>query len=248
MAQHFDPTARYPDAQADPRDLEDVHRLRVPPDLHDDTWQRPVARRYVDPLDVVWLATVRRFGMHLRRDPAIFSMTDGQGLLALSTRDDLDADDCTAQMVLHELCHWVTNGVDSWHERDWGFPLWDEIDVREHGCLRLQAWLGQRWGLREFFGPTGGFRQYYDRLPADPLAPIDDSEWEAAAVRIGCDAVARVQRPPFWGPLSAAMEATARIRAVVAEFEGDYDSELPDDPLPLLWAGPATAAAPVPRT
>lgn len=233
--QTFDPQRAYPGAQADPQDETDARRLRVPAALHDDAYERPVASRYVDPLELIWLATARRLALHVRRDPAIFSMTDGTGLLALSTRPDLDADDCLAQMVLHELCHWVANGVDSYHQRDWGFALWDQIDVREHACLRLQCWLASQWGLREMFGPTGGFRQYYDRLPADPLAPIDDSEWEAVCVRMAKASVARIQAEPWWGPVSAAMAATRQLRDLVDPFSPDWQSELEGDPLPLWW-------------
>jgi hypothetical protein len=162
-------------------------------------------------------------------------MTDGTGQLALSTRADLDEDDCLAQMVLHELCHWISNGADSYSQRDWGFPLWDKVDVREHACLRLQCWLAGRWGLREMFGPTGGFRQYYDQLPDDPLAPCDDSEWEAVATRIARQAVARAQGEPWWGPLSQAMAATRALRDLVDPFAADYRSEHEGDPLPLWW-------------
>lgn len=231
----YDPTRSYPDAAADPGDAALARQLRVPPRFHDDAYVRPIHSRYVDPLELVWLATARRLALHVRRDPAIFSMTDGTGLLALSPRDDLDEDDCLAQMVLHELCHWITNGVEAWHERDWGFPLWDEVDLREHACLRLQCWLASRWGLREMFGPTGGFRQYYDQLPADPLAAIDDSAWEQATVRLAAQAVARAQGLPWWPALSAAMQATADLRAVIDPFLDDYASEHADDPLPPWW-------------
>lgn len=225
-----------PEALADPRDQRDSHALRVPPQHDDPGWQRPVRARYVDPLELVWLATLHRFGLRLRRDPAIYSMTDGQGLLALSTRDDLDADDSLAQMALHEICHWITNGADSFEQRDWGFPLWDQIDVREHGCLRLQAWLADAHGLRAFYAPTSGFRQYYDKLPPDPLQPLDDTEWEAAAVRIARDAARRARLPLWWGPLQAALAATAGIRQNVRPFLADYRSEHEGDALPPLWA------------
>lgn len=232
--------SRWPDsANPPPQDALDAERLLVPPTLHDDAWQRPIRSRYVDPLEVIWLATSRRLGLTVRRDPDIFSMTDGTGLMAFSTRPELDADDSLAQMTLHELCHWVTNGADSFHQRDWGFALWDQIDVREHACLRLQCWLATRWGLRDTFGPTSGFRQYYDALPADPLQPLDDSEWEQVSTRIARQAVARVQGEPWWGPISQAMQATAALKAVLAPFVPDYQSEVEGDPLPLWW-GPRT--------
>lgn len=210
-------------------------RLQVPERFHDDAYERPILSRYVDPVEVVWLATARRLRLHIRRDPEVFSMTDGTGLLALSPRTDLDADDCLAQMLVHELCHWITNGVDSFHQRDWGFPLWDGVDVREHACLRLQAWWSGRHGLRDMFGPTGCFRQYYEQLPADPLAPIDESPWETAAVAYAHAAVATARQPPFWEPVEAAFAATGRIRGLLGDFVGDYASEHPDDELPLIW-------------
>ncbi|MCK6506100.1 hypothetical protein L6R53_22425 [Myxococcota bacterium] len=228
-------------ANPPPQDALDAARLVVPASLHDEGYQRPIRSRYVDPLEVIWLATARRLGLTVRRDPDIFSMTDGTGLMAFSTRAELDADDCLAQMTLHELCHWVTNGVDSYHQRDWGFALWDQIDVREHACLRLQCWLATRWGLRDTFGPTSGFRQYYDALPADPLQPLDDSEWEQVSTRIARQAVARVQGDPWWGPLSQAMQATADLQAVLRPFLPDYHSEVEGDPLPVWWT-PAPGA------
>lgn len=116
--------------------------LQVPARFHDPTYERPVRSRYVDPVEVIWLAAARRLGITLRRDATVFSMTDGSGTLWLSTREHLDADDCLAQMMFHELCHWVTNGREVVTERDWGFPLYDLEDVREHGCLRLPGLVG----------------------------------------------------------------------------------------------------------
>lgn len=238
---HFDPSAEYPEAlRADPADLRDADALDVPGTFHDDAYERPIRSRYVDPLEVIWLATSKRLALTIRRNPDIFSMTDGTGRMEFSTRPELDEDDNLAQMTLHELCHWVTNGVDTYHQRDWGFPLWEKIDVREHACVRLQCWLASEFGLREMFGPTGCFRQYYDALPADPLQPrptTTDAEaaWEAAAVRIATEAVARVQQEPFWTPLSQAMQATRVLRDQLAAFSDDYRSEHEGDALPLWW-------------
>jgi len=237
----FDPDAAYPAAlRADSADQEDADRLNVPACFHDDAYERPIRSRYVDPVEVIWLATSRRLALTIRRNPDIFSMTDGTGLMSFSTRPELDEDDCLAQMTLHELCHWVTNGIDTYHQRDWGFPLWEKIDVREHGCVRMQCWLASRFGMREMFGPTGCFRQYYDALPDDPLQPLPatseaEAAWEAAACRIAVDAVQRVRQEPFWSLLSEAMQATAKVRGLLAGFTSDYASEHDDDALPLWW-------------
>ncbi|MCB9665944.1 MAG: hypothetical protein H6732_17695 [Alphaproteobacteria bacterium] len=199
-------------------------------------WERPILSRYLDPLELVWLATARRLGITLRRDPSIFSRTDGSGMLWLGPRDDLDPDDTLCQMLLHELCHWVTNGVDSFHAEDWGFPLTDADDPREHACLRLQAWLADRHGLRGMLGPTGQYRAYFDRIPADPLAPLDDTALEADIVARAAVAIATVQQPPFWPVLDEALAATAALRATVRPFLAAYATELDDDPLPSLWS------------
>ncbi len=198
---------------------------------------RPIGARYRDPLDLVWLATARRLGLHVRRNPAIFSATDGTGLLELGPLSTLDADDTTAQMILHELCHWITNGLDTFRARDWGFPLDAELDWREHSCLRLQAGLAGRWGLRGMLAPTSQFREYYDQIPADVLLPIDDSEGEAAVVALAAEALSRAAGEPWNAPMEAAFAATRRMRDALSPFLGDYATDLPDDPLPSLWAG-----------
>ncbi|MFT5679642.1 MAG: hypothetical protein ACI8RZ_000546 [Myxococcota bacterium] len=207
----------------------------VPPQHHDPDYTRPIRARYVDPVEVIWLATATRLGLTIRRNPDIFSMTDGTGLLALGPRKDLDEDDCLTQMLFHEICHWITNGRETFHERDWGFPLWGPLDVREHASLRLQAWWSGRHGLRAQFGPTGLFRQYYDRIPADPFAPIDDTQWEADVIATARQAIARAQGEPWWQPIEAAMAATRAIQLAIAPFADDYRSEHAEDPLPLLW-------------
>jgi hypothetical protein len=200
------------------------------------SYERPVLSRYLDPLELVWLSTARRLGLTVRRDPVIFSRTDGTGMLWLGPRDDLDADDTVCQMLFHELCHWITNGVESFYMEDWGFPLDDADDPREFGCLRLQAWLAERHGLRGALGPTGKYREYYDKLPEDVLAPLDDSDWEREVVRIGAEAIARAQLPPFSPALDEALAATAALRAVVTPFLSTYATELEGDTLPSLWS------------
>src|SRR5438552_2145117 len=74
---------------------------------------RPVTHRYVDPLDAVWLECARQIGLRVTRTRDAYATTDGRGTLALSTAEGLDADDCVAQMVFHELCHSMIEGADS---------------------------------------------------------------------------------------------------------------------------------------
>ncbi len=199
------------------------------------TYVRPITARYLDPVDLVWTTTAKRLGLTLRRDPTIYSMTDGTGLLALGPRSDLDEDDCVAQMILHELCHWIVNGLESFSERDWGFPLDLEVCWREHACLRLQAWLSDRYGLRAMFGPTGFHRPYWDRLPADVLEPLDDSEWEAKVVAHTAVCIERAQGDPWFAPLDAAFRATRAIAETLQPFMPDYATEHDGDTLPSLW-------------
>ncbi len=208
-------------------------------------YERPIETRYQDPLTLVWIATARRLGLTIRRNRTIYSATDGTGLLELGPLDTLDPDDTTAQMIFHEICHWITNGLETYHERDWGFPLDIELDLRELACIRLQAGLNQRHGLRGFFGPTSDFRGYYDALPADVLAPMDDSAQEAEVVGIAREAFARAELAPWRQPVEDALRATAALSQVVAPFLPDYASDLADDTLPSLWSRtvPAPAAS-----
>lgn len=196
---------------------------------------RPIQSRYRDPLDLIWLATARRLGLHVRRNPAIFSATDGTGLLELGPFDTLDADDTTAQMILHELCHWITNGYETFHERDWGFALDAELDWREHSCLRLQAGLTQAFGLRGMLAPTSQFRAYHDAIPEDVLQPLEGWPHEEQVVELAAVALERARGEPWGRPMREAFEATARMRDALAPFLPDYATDLPDDTLPSLW-------------
>jgi hypothetical protein len=182
------------------------------------------------------MSTARELGLALRRDPSIFSMTDGTGLLALGPREDLDPDDTAAQMIFHELCHWITNGVDSYDLRDWDFPVGQEDDVREYATQRLQAALADSVGLRRFFGPTGMYREYYDRIPADPFAPLDDSPREAWICREGRRSLEDAAGPPWAPALQRALQATAALRAAMEPFLAHYQTDIEGDTLPSLWA------------
>jgi hypothetical protein len=85
------------------------------------------------------------------------------------------------------------------------------------------------------FGPTGQFRQYYDRIPTDPLTPIDESDWEDVVVADAAQAIRRIQTPPWHPHVLQAMAATAKLKAVTDPFLEDYASLDEDDALPSLW-------------
>lgn len=203
---------------------------------------RLIRARYRDPLDVIWLATARRLSLRIQRSGEVYASTDGKGLLTLSDVTGFDPDDTLAQMVLHEVCHWVINGEDSFHRPDWGFELDWEVDWREYATQRLQAAWADRHGLRAFFGSTGTYRIYYDRLGDDPMAPLDASEEEAHICAQARAAFVQAQQPP-WGPaLDAALGATAQLEGVLRPFMPDYASDEEGDTLPCLWAAPPPAA------
>lgn len=212
-------------------------------DVWNTPYERPIRSRYLDPVELVWLATARRLGLRVRRNPAIFSATDGKGLLELGPLSTLDADDSTAQMIFHEICHWVVNGVGAKDERDWGFALDDELDWREHACLRVQAALADVHGLRQVLAPTSQFREYFDAIPADPFEPVPDperfgsgTEREARVCARAREAFAEAHGDPWGAVVPAAIAATAAIRAAVAPFLPDYATDLDDDALPSLWS------------
>jgi hypothetical protein len=205
-------------------------------------YDRPIHHRYVDPYEVIWLSTCRRLGLHIRRSPDVFAMTDGTGLLALSVRDELDPDDTLAQQVFHELCHWIVGGERSFFERDWGTPLEPPVeDSVEYATLRLQLALTAPHGLQGMMAPTGLYRPYWDEL-VDPLTPRDDSEVEAVAIQLTRDAIERSAGPPWAGPVHDALRASAAMRDQLAPFLVDYRGEIEGDPLPCLWGSNGTPA------
>lgn len=197
---------------------------------------RRVSRRYDDPLDRVWLTAAERVGLRVRRSPDAFASTDGRGGLIIGSVETLDPDDCLAQMIFHELCHSLVQGPESFERPDWGLDNESERDlVREHACLRLQAFLSRRHGLRAVLAPTTDHRAFYDALGVDPLAGED------ASVPLARAGVARAERDPWSPHLAEALEATAAIARVAAAHlprppRGVVPEDAPPAALPSLWA------------
>src|SRR5687767_11260619 len=123
-------------------------------------------------IDRLWIEAASRCGFRVERGDAAYASTDGKGTILLGSPETLDADDSVCQLVLHELCHALVQGEQSWRQVDWGLCNTDDRDaVAEAACLRLQAHLAMQHGLRAELRPTTSWRSYYEALPADPLSP-----------------------------------------------------------------------------
>lgn len=191
--------------------------------LDEGSGERVVTRLYRDPVDEIWIRAAAQLGVEVRRSDEVFASWDGSGGLTLSTQAGFDADDCLAQMILHELAHALVQGGREWSTDDWGLHNADERDlVAEHAAQRVQAALAAPFGLRSFMAVTTKWRPYYDRLPSDPLSgPSSDPAVELA--RVGFE---RSRRPPWCAVIDAALSATASVARAVA-------AHAPDD---SLWA------------
>ncbi|MBK9036461.1 MAG: hypothetical protein IPL61_35315 [Myxococcales bacterium] len=175
----------------------------------------PTPRRstcqYRDPLDEVWVRAAEQMGLRVVRADGAYADYDGRGTLAIGTAQILDPDDCVAQIVFHEVCHWLVEGRDSMHQLNWGLANDSLADLRrENASLRVQAALATPHGLRRFLANTTDHRAYYDALPDDPLAQDDDD-----TVGLARTALARAAAPPWGAPLAQALAATAAIVAAV---------------------------------
>ena len=180
---------------------------------------RTVLHRYEDPLDRIWLSCAERVGLNVVRVPGAFASTDGRGNLFIATQGELDADDCLAQMIFHELVHALVEGPESFELEDWGLHNTDDQDeVREHACLRVQAFLLRPLGLGQTFGPTTDFRVFYDALGPDPLMG------DAKSVLLARKAIQRVRTKPWAPHLEEALEATFTLTQLLRKTARPSDS------------------------
>ena len=190
--------------------------------------ERKPQHTYLDPLDAIWLTVAARIGFRVERSAEVYASTDGKGVMTIGAPSTLDPDDCLAQMILHELCHSLIEGADSLGVADFGLDNESERDVtREHACLRLQASLTEKYGLRQALAPTTDFRSYYDELPEDPFADEGDPATEAAQL-----GAARSEEAPWAPHLGEGLEATAKILDVARQL-GAAD---PNAENPPIWS------------
>jgi hypothetical protein len=198
---------------------------------------RSVSAKYIDPLDHIWIAAAAQLGLTVERSPLGYAHTDGKGKLYIAPTEALDADDCLAQIILHELCHGLTQGEDSFHKPDWGLCNDDKSAVypddvtRERACLRLQASLLRPYGLRRLLAPTTDFRTFYDALPRRPLEQASPRESQLTQ-----DGLSLAHHPPYRRVLTEALTATADLHRAVARAARESDPDKSSPPsLTTMW-------------
>ncbi|HEY0961156.1 MAG TPA: YkgJ family cysteine cluster protein [Pseudomonadales bacterium] len=175
-----------------------------------------------DAADAIWLHAAHELGISVVRSADAYASWDGSGTLTLASAEYLDADDCLAQMIFHELCHLLVSGEQARHQPDWGLDNTSPKDlVYEYATNRLQAALAQGYGLRTFMAVTTMWRPYYDALPRDPLAAGGD-----AAIPLARAGMQRARHEPYRAVLHAALCATATLADILRP------SAAPDE----LWA------------
>lgn len=180
---------------------------------------RALGKRYLDPLDVVWMSTASALGIEVVRDREVFASWDGAKTLRLGTPETLDADDSLAQMILHEVCHALVAGPTGFHSPDWGLEYGRDGDlVYEHAALRLQAYLAGAVGLRDFFASTTDHRGYYATLPETPLAPDNSGSQPDPAIALAQRGLETAKSLGWYGPIVKALGATRAIRDIVESF------------------------------
>ncbi len=181
---------------------------------------RVPTHRYEDPLDAIWLACARELGLAVVRSDEVYASFDGERTLRLCTRAAFDADDSLAQMILHELCHGLVAGDALSKRADWGLENADERDlVLEHACHRVQAALGDQYGLRELLAVTTEWRPYWDELPIDPLRNGGDP-----AIQLARAAFERARSGPWAGALHKALAATGALATLLRAAKPEPDS------------------------
>lgn len=138
-------------------------------------------------LDERWITLLQEeFNASLQRssDAYVSWLADTRTLI-VSPDHELDPDDTIAQIVLHELCHHLVEGLASDQSDDWGLDnMSDEHLANEYAALRLQAAITDAHGLRPWLNPTTDHRWFHASLQADPLQDAVHPPSDQASVRL----------------------------------------------------------------
>jgi len=157
-------------------------------------------------IDEIWRRAAAEVGFTVARTQDAYATSDGRGAISIGATDTLDDDDAFAQLVFHELCHAITEGEGAQSTPDWGLDNVPEHVSREHACLRVQARLSDRFGLRAAMAPTTPYREYYAALAPDPL---DARSGDEDAVVRATAACARFDASAWRAPIERALSETA---------------------------------------
>lgn len=122
-------------------------------------------------LDDAWLRFLHHLGGELvRSDDCFVSWLGDRQQLLVANEPELDPDDTLAQIMLHELCHHLVEGPQSWREDDWGLNNMTDDDLpNEYAALRVQAAILSTPLQRQYLQPTTDHRWFYEALGDDPL-------------------------------------------------------------------------------
>ena len=199
---------------------------------------------YQDPLERIWVHCAERIGFKIVRSSEAYAAYDGKGQILIATPDQFDTDDNLGQMILHELCHALVEGDEGESKLDWGL---DNTRMgnpwREHACLRVQAWLADQWGLRDFFAPTTDYRvSFWSELQDDPLfAPEDQGGFREQSIVAARKAIWRSKLPRWSDPLRAAFRLTRQLTDAMASIPNESSNTLPS-----LWSEASNLPEPHP--
>jgi len=173
---------------------------------------RPIMARYDDPVDLVWLALMRRLGIDVERTDAAYATYDGAGTLAVAVQEDMDPDDCLAQMLLHEVCHALVQGRRALTTLDWGLAYQEGEGLdEEYATHRLQAHFADRVGMREFFAVTTQWRPHWNQMGPEPLRGTEVSS------RLARRALENARAWGWEDAIHKALERTAAIAEALGE-------------------------------
>ena len=181
---------------------------------------------YHDPLTLIWTRCLKSLNIQLERSEQVFASWDGQGTMTLSTPEHFDPDDHLGQLILHELCHALTEGPKSWTLTDFGLENIDDRDLdRELVAHRLQATLSDFVHLRGFFAITTEWRPYYDALGPNPL--IEGPDHLLIPAKMG---LYRALSHPFRTHILQALEQTAALQRLLAPLSESHSLWQVDEP------------------
>ena len=118
-----------------------------------------------DTITQAWVLAATHMGFEVRRSADAWAAYDGFGTITVSDDGGLDAADSAAALILHELCHFATQGAASRALPDWGLTTADpgpEEHRRERAAVRVQRALL----LRPPPPSIGGFTRVWGKIPS----------------------------------------------------------------------------------